>query len=257
MPDHAQIVDSPDEQGFYARGRFYPYVMGADDSASGDNGDAGAGGDGGDGGDADNTDQNGTDDGSSDGKKFTQEEVNALIAKEVAKGTRGKIDPKQLGFDSQKELQEFLDAQKAKNDADKTEAEKQMEEALEAAKKEATDGILSTANARVLKAEFRISALEAGIPKDRLEDAFALAQLHEDWAPEVSDTGDVTGITDEFFESLKEAKPYLFAEENEDGAGDIGAGAGGGKDSKNRAADLASKYPVVAQLQRASGSKTP
>jgi hypothetical protein len=253
--DRARITDAPLLNGFFADGRFYPYVMGGAPDGEGENSGAASGGegegegDGGNSGDKDDANQNSTEGEGSDGeKKFTQEEVNALIAKETSKAQRGKIDPKELGFESAKEMQAFLDEQKEKAEAQKTEAEKQLEEAIATAKQEATDSVLSQAHGVMLKAEFRVLARDAGIPTERLDDAFALAQIHEDWAEVKVEDDKVIGLNTDFFESLKEAKPYLFDEEEDQGPGNAGGAAKGQKQKKgSRDDELKTKYPALQQ----------
>lgn len=221
---------------------------GSDDSGDGD-GDSGA----------DDSDQNDTDDDSSDsgedkakgGKTFTQEEVNAIAAREKAKATRGKVDPKELGFTSAKEMQEFIDAQKQKSEEDKTEDEKAREEAIEAAKKEATDTVLTKANERILKAEFLVAAADAGVPKEARTDALLLARNLDIWeGVEIDDDGNVTGFTEEFFTELKEQKPFLFGTaSDEDEDNDIGAGSHGSGKGNAQQEQLIAKYPALTHLK--------
>ena len=84
--------------------------------------------------------------------------------------------------------------------------------------------------------------------------AFLLAQTIEGWDEiQVADDGSVTGLSEDFFESMKQAKPYLFSQQGS-GEGDvrppgINPGAGGGGDaSEARTKELASKYPVLGRL---------
>lgn len=187
-----------------------------------------------------------------DEKRFSQAELDAILARQVSKKTRGKLDPKELGFESAKELNEFVAAAKAKQGEEQTEAD----QALEAAKKEAADTaraeVLSKADERLIYAEFKLAASDAGIRRDAIGDAFVIAQRlgKEDWAVEVSDDGEVSGIDEDLFTTLKEKKPFLFAEDSEEdedeGAGNIGARAGGkSKATANRADELRKKYPAL------------
>ena len=255
--DRANITDAPSLNGFLVLDesgvRFMHYVRGGAPDGEGENSDAGSGGEGegGDGGDSSNdndTNQNSTEGEGSDGKTFTQEEVNKLIAKEVSKASRGKLDPKELGFETGKELKEKLDEIGKKEEEAKTEADKALEEAIEEARKEATESVLTKANARVIKSEFKVLAHDAGIPTERLEDAFALAQIQENWKDvAVDDQDTVSGLDETFFEELKEAKPYLFAtEEDEGGTGDAGAAARSNKGGKkDRKEELKQKFPAL------------
>lgn len=190
------------------------------------------------------------DDGKStdEGKTFTQEEVNALVTREVSKAARGKLDPKELGFDSAKDMKTFIDDMKSKQEADKSEEDKAKEEAIKAAADAARQEVLTVANGRLVKAEFLTAAADAGISKEARNDAYVLAQTLEDWnSVEVDDNGNVTGFDEAFFTTLKEAKPYLFATA-ESGVPDVGAGrSGGGKDGNSR----------IRELQEAYGSMSP
>jgi hypothetical protein len=177
-------------------------------------------------------------------KTFTQEEVNALVTRETQKASRGKLDPKELGFASKDELKTFLQQQKDKAEADKTQEEKDREKALKEAVDEAERNVLSKANARLIKSEFVIAASKAGVAIP-MEDAFQVAQTLESYNPEVDDDkGTVSGFDDDFFKGFKEAKPYVFAKA---ATPDIGAGASGGGANKDqtREQDLREKYPSL------------
>jgi hypothetical protein len=261
--DHAHFVDAPLFNGFFADGRFYPYIMGGAPDASGEgSGDTGSSGEGigestegGEGktgeGEGSNSNTTEGDKVSDEEKKFTQKDVNDLITKEVSKALRGKLDPKEFGYDSAKEVQEALKALKDKEEADKTEQEKALEAAIKEAKEAAKAEVLPQAQEMLVKAQFFINGSEAGISKDALEDAYALAKLHGDWEVSVDEnTQQVTGLDKKFFETLKTDKPFLFSSPEGGGApGSIGAGAGGGTGKKeaDREADLRKKYPALGE----------
>lgn len=185
--------------------------------------------------------QGGSDSG--DDKTFTQAEVNAIAAREAAKAARGKIDPKELGFQSAKEAKDAIEAARKAADDAKDESTKALEQAKEEAAKQAREEVLSKANQRLLKASFMVQA--AGKVVDA-EDAFVIAQTTELWKDvELNEeTGDVSGLDDKFFEDLKKAKPHLFA--TQQGGQDLGAGRQGGGDT-DTSGELAQKY---AALQR-------
>lgn len=180
-------------------------------------------------------------------KTFTQAEVDAIATREAAKAARGKLDPKELGFDSAKDLKAFLDAQKEKVEKDKTEEEKAFEDRVTKAEDAAKASVLDTANARLLRAEFMLAAVKADVAHG--EDAFVLAHGLDEWdGVEIKDDGSVTGFDDAFFAALKEAKPFLFKQED-DGTGrgtDAGAGHRGGN-KPDRAKELAA-IPQYAKL---------
>lgn len=187
------------------------------------------------------------DGGESSDKTFTQDQVNAIAAREAQKASRGKLDPKELGFESAKAMKDWIEAQKTQSEAAKTDEEKAFEDRVKAAEDAAKASVLDTANSRLLRAEFMLAAVKAGVAHG--EDAFVLARTLEDWADvEIKDDGTVVGFDDHFFDSLKEAKPYLFkGEDNGDNSvPDAGAGRrGGGK--PDRAKEL-SAIPQYAKL---------
>jgi hypothetical protein len=178
------------------------------------------------------------------GKTFTQEEVNALVTRETQKAARGKLDPKEAGFASKDDLKVFLQKMKDKEEADKTEDEKAKEQAIKEAVEAARNEVLSTANSRLVKAEFTISANRAGVVIP-IDDAFQVAQTLEEYSPEVDEEkGTVSGFDDDFFKAFRNAKPYVFAKP----AGqDIGVGAGGGGNNKEaaRETELKELYPSL------------
>jgi hypothetical protein len=182
-------------------------------------------------------------------RKFTQEDVNKLLAKEVDKAKRGKLDPKELGFDSRKDLETFIKSMKEKSEEEKTEAEKERETAIAAAKDEATKGVMAQSKKLVLKAEFKLMAQEHGVSVEARDDAFVIAQTLADWEHvEVSDEGEVTGLDTDFFETLKKDKPYLFAQpadEEETTPGNIGQRASGAKKDASDERTLKEKYPAL------------
>jgi hypothetical protein len=240
------------ENGFpgqLVRGRWMPLVAGGD-GTDGDNTPEGGTG-------SDNSGGTGTGDNSGEGPKFTQEQLDAIVAREKNKAARGKIDPKEFGFDSQKDLKEFLEAAKEQQKQSQSDAEKAIEEAKKQAAEEAETKVLSKANARLVKEEFKIAALDHGVKF--MDDAYALAQTLEDWDVEVDDEGVVTGLTKEFFEELKKQKPFLFQEgqgDNNDGSGnpakhrkDVGAGAGGSGGPVNNEAELKENYPALQHIR--------
>jgi hypothetical protein len=183
-----------------------------------------------------------SDDGKSD-KTFTQDEVNALIARETDKAKRGRLDPSELGFQSKKELEEFIEQQKTTLESQKSEQEKALEEAKKQAAKEATETVLSTANQRLLLAEFKLMCMKHEVQYP--DDAFEIAQKLELWKDVgIDDKGVVKGLDETFFDEFKKQKPYLFAKAT--GTRDIGAGASGG-DSSDAAkqAELLRNYPQL------------
>jgi hypothetical protein len=145
-----------------------------------------------------------------EGKTFTQEEVNKLLAERVARANK-KLE-KYADYDEVKtkltEFEKFEEERKKSEmtvqerlEAEKAEADKKAHEAEERANK-----ALEQANKRLLKAEFRLLAKELGVRKDALDDAFVLADMT---SVEVDEEGNVNGVK-EALETLKKSKAYLF-----------------------------------------------
>lgn len=228
-------------------GANWPIIAGgADDGDAGNSGD----GDGTSSGNDDGTSANNDEGKTGNEKLFTQDQLNAIATAEANKARRGLVSPKDLGFESAKEMKDWVDSQKAKAEEDKSEDEKAREAAIEEAKRAAEESVLSKANERLRKAEFLSEAVNHQINREARDDAYLLAQTLEEWGNvDVNDEGVVTGFDDAFFDALKEAKPYLFATaegEGGNGLGDIGAGQRGGGDSDSaKLQDLKNKYSAL------------
>jgi hypothetical protein len=242
--------------GFWHLGRFYPQISGGD----GTEGTPPA-----DGGSTEGESSDGTG-GSSDGgqqqeKTLTQSEVNAIVARETDKARRGLLNPKELGFESGKEMKEFIDQAKALVEDQKSDTEKALVEAKKAGRDEAIAEILPSTHERIMRAEFLMAAMQHDVKLPN--DAFVLAKTLKQWEDvSMDDDGVVTGLDKPFFEALKKDKPYLFGEPS--GAGpapsDIGAGAqegaGGtppGPVDPGRAAQLRKSYPILDRMAEAMG----
>jgi hypothetical protein len=191
----------------------------------------------------------GTDSGGGD-KTLTQDEVNRIVAREVAKAQRGKLDPTELGFESGKELREFLDKQKEAAEAAKDEATKELEAAKKQATKDAEATILTKANERITKSEFVVKAAAAGVTSPA--DAYVIAKTMPIWTQVelVEENNDVTvnGFDDAFFDEMKKEKPFLFAAAGGQQGGDLGGGApNNDRGGQGRLAEdkLLSNYPAL------------
>ena len=225
--------------------RILPYISGG----SGEESDSGTGdGDATEGDDSDATSGDKGDGGTGDGgqKMLSQEQVNDIIAREVAKAQRGKLDPKELGFESGKELKEFLETSKKAADDAKSEAEKTLEKAVKEAADEARSTVLAQANERLVAAEFKLAAAKVGITAP--DDALVLAKTMPLWSQvELSEEDGnvkVSGFDEAFFKELKDAKPFLFTSTSANS--DVGAGAGaGGGTNKNSPEHLSELFPAL------------
>jgi len=229
------------------RDRLLPLIQGAEgdgDDAGGTSTETDDGTSTDDGGGSDG--EGGDDDGGETTVSMPQSRLDAIIAREKQRASRGKLDPKELGFDSAKELKDALAEAKALKDELKDADEKALEEAIADVKESLTEEYSTRANSALTRAYFIMEATKHDVAF--VEDAFALAPSLEGWQDvEVQDDGTVTGFDDAFFEAMKEAKPFLFKVED-DGQGRPGsanAGTPGSGDTKDRAKELASKYPSL------------
>lgn len=163
------------------------------DNNTGDNG----GSDDGKGGDGQNQDNVLT---------LSQEELDRIIADRLARQQKKFAD-----YDDLKtKLSEYEQAEEERKKAAMSEQERieaEKAEALEKAQKaeEKSADALKRANERLIRAEFRLLAKDAGIRADALDDAFKLADFTD---VEVGEDGEVTGV-DTVVNALKESKPFL------------------------------------------------
>lgn len=150
-----------------------------DGGQGGEGGGAGgaAGGDGGQGGTAGN------------GKTFTQEELDAIIAK--------RLNREKKNWES--------DLEKERQKAQMTEAEKLKAEKEEAEKKSKT--VLDSANQRLITAEAKVQAAALGVNPDKISYVLKLADLS---GVEVDDKGEVdTKAAMQAVEAVLKALPEL------------------------------------------------
>lgn len=164
-------------------------------------------------------------------KTFTQAELDLIVADRLAR-ERKKAE-KFADYDELKTkltALELAEAERAK--ADLTEAERLTAD-LEAARiraQEAEDrgaAAITSANKRLIDAEFRALAREKNVPAGRLAAALKLADLG---AASVDDEGNPVGVK-EAVEALIAAEPYLVAETKPK---PIGGGGGGNPDEDER-----------------------
>jgi hypothetical protein len=143
-------------------------------------------------------------------KKFTQAEVDKILADRVARANK-KLD-KFADYDELKtKLSEYTKAEEERKKAEMTETERLQAELDEFKRiaqeaEETKSKTLESANKRLIKSEFKVLAKDLGVRKDALDDAFVLADMS---SVEIDDEGNVTGVK-EALESLKKAKAYLF-----------------------------------------------
>lgn len=139
-------------------------------------------------------------------KTFTQEDLDKIVADRIAR------ERKKFGdYDDVKtKLAEFTKADEERKKAemdiqDRLKLEKEEAEKLAKEKEDFANQALEKANARLVKAEFRLIAKELGVRADALEDAFVLT---DKTSIKVDDEGTVEGVK-EAVEALIKAKPFL------------------------------------------------
>lgn len=139
-------------------------------------------------------------------KTFSQAELDEIVAKRLARDRKGRED-----YDDIKaKLAALEQAEEERKKAEMTEAERLAAELEEARKKaqeaeEAKNTALSSANQRLINAEFKTLAREANIPADRLDAALKLADLS---AVTFDEAGNVVGAK-EAVDALIAANGYL------------------------------------------------
>lgn len=164
-------------------------------------------------------------------KTFTQAELDLIVADRLAR-ERKKAE-KFADYDELKtKLTALEQAEAERAKADLTEAERLTAD-LEAARIKAQEAeergaaAITTANKRLINAEFKALAREMNVPADRLAAALKLADLG---AASVDDEGNPVGVK-EAVEALIAAEPYLVAETKPK---PIGGGGGGNPDEDER-----------------------
>lgn len=154
--------------------------------------DGGSGNDGGNDGGSDGG--NGNDGGKESEKKFTQEQLNSILASDKKKVQAALY--KELGFDDEESAKEFITKYKEKEDANKSELEKAT------ANNTALKSELKESKNKVSMLENKFKALELGCNPDSAEDVVILANA------KVSDGKDFDTALNE----VKEKFPSMFTQ---------------------------------------------
>jgi len=137
---------------------------------------------------------------------MTQDELNALIAKEKAKAKKpyanyDEISAKLAELEKAEEQRKLAEMSEQERIQAELSTYKKAAEEAEAARSQA----LELANQRSIKAEFKLAAAGANIRADALEDAYILVDKS---GITVDEGGNVVGVS-EALEALVTAKPYL------------------------------------------------
>lgn len=188
----------------------------ADEDGKGGDDNDGKGGDDDKGKDGDQNQNNNTGDNE---KKFTQKELTDIAAREKKEGKNSVL--KALGYKTQEEIKQALDEYNKYLESKKTEKEKDEES------KKKTETEKNDALTRAEKAEQKLSVMLAGVNKESIDDALAIAVL------KVTDEKSL----DDVLEEMKGQKKYagFFGEVEGNGNGGTGHdfnNQSGGKESK-------------------------
>lgn len=141
-------------------------------------------------------------------KKFTQQQVNDMMAKEKKQGKQAMLNA--LGFKSEQEAKDSINLLKALQESQKSEEQKQ-EEAKKAALEDKTK-----AEQRAVLAESKLTCIENGVNKDSIDDVLTIAMA------KVSDDKTLEDV----IADMKKEKRYnsFFVDGNEGGNGSNGTG---------------------------------
>ena len=210
-----------------------------DDVNTGETGNEG--GDDADDSDDDVVDDNATKDskGKVSSKTFTQTEVTAMMTREKKEGRKALL--KQLGFKSEAEAKSAITLYNALIDSQKTKEQKEKEAAdgLETAKTEAEK--------RAEAAEDKLACVIAGVKKDSIDDALAIAKL------KVTEEKNLDKVLAEMKKETRYAG--FFSEDNGDKDDDTGSEPGHSKNNKdNKKGSYGSK--LAKETQSSSKKKT-
>lgn len=188
------------------------------------------------------SDDDGDDDGDEEGdggKTYTQEEVNALLAREKRQGKNAVL--KKLGL---KDVNEGLTKLGVAKKDDKKQPSKEEDKADDAVSKEA----MSKLEQRALMAERKAVVLGFGASKDDVDDIVLIA------SSKVTDEEDFESIVEEMSKDKRYAAFFGKAKDEDSSAGGTGSGVGFKKDTKKATAGSFGKK--LAEKQKSSYANT-
>lgn len=184
--------------------------------------------------DSDDDSDDNDDQGKSGEKTFTQAQVNRMMSKEKKEGKASML--KSLGFKSEAEAKKAMKMLQMLNEAQQSEEEKKKD--LEAKSSEAEK--------RAQAAENKLACLSAGVSKDSLDDALAIALL------KVTEEKDLDTV---LAEMKKQAKySGFFKSDEEEKEKDKGTGSNPGHSGKKD--DKKGDYGTrLAEKSKSAGAK--
>lgn len=187
-------------------------------------------------------------------KTFTQDELDKIVQERLGRATRGKMEPKDFGFETKAELEAALKVAKDAGEAAKSEADKAIEAARKEGRKEAETELMGKASARLVRSEFILQAKDRNIVDPN--SAYLLAKAEERFSGvQVKDDDTVEGMDDTFWGDLLKGRDYLILAGSGDagekkpppGNANAGTGTGGRKaPPADRQEELKKAYPSLA-----------
>ena len=194
--------------------------------------------------------ESGSDGGS---KTFTQDELDKIVQERLGRATRGKLEPKDFGFETKAELEAALKKAKDADEAAKSETDKAIEAAKKEGRKEAEAELLGRASARLVRSEFILQAKDRNVVDP--SSAYLLAKAEERFTGvTVKDDDTVEGLDDTFWADLLKGRDYLVKVGEDAGEkkpppsnANAGTGTGGRKSPpQDRQEELKKRYPSLA-----------
>lgn len=199
------------------------------------------GGEGGDGGSPDNSgggeggQQNTQGNQQQEGKSYTQEQLNAMMANEKRTARQAILKELGLEYKDDKDFKTQMATIKKTLDAGKTQQQ------LDAEAKKAAEAARDEANAKATQLEMKVAALSAGVNPDCVDDIITLA------APKVTEEKPITKVLEE----LKTKYPAMFGETQKN------TGTGGStRGSSRKSTDEEVLGARLAKAHKTSGGKS-
>lgn len=170
-----------------------------------------------------------------EGKSYTQEQLNAMMANEKRTARQAILKELGLEYKDDKDFKTQMATIKKTLDAGKTQQQ------LDAEAKKAAEAARDEANAKATQLEMKVVALSAGVNPDYVDDIITLA------APKVTEEKPITKVLEE----LKTKYPTLFGETQKN------TGTGGSTRGSNRkSTDEEGLGARLAKAHKTSGGKS-
>ena len=170
-----------------------------------------------------------------EGKSYTQEQLNAMMANEKRTARQAILKELGLEYKDDKDFKTQMATIKKTLDAGKTQQQ------LDAEAKKAAEAARDEANAKATQLEMKVAALSAGVNPDCVDDIITLA------APKVTEEKPITKVLEE----LKTKYPAMFGETQKN------TGTGGStRGSSRKSTDEEGLGARLAKAHKTSGGKS-